>query len=311
MYLYECLTSRRMSWPCRQEAVREAVREPDLSETHPLRLRPTGPGDLDRLHALSLEAVWPHRREDWRFVSGVGRGIAACDETGRVGGCALWWPHGEAAGSVGMVIVSPALQGRGTGRRLMRAILDEAGPRRLLLNATSDGRSLYESEGFLAAGTVRQHQGLASHYSEASDECVRPMTGADRDAVLALDAAASGADRSRMLDALAAEAWGHVHDHRGTVTGFAFARAFGHGHLLGPLIAPGDDAAIALARPSLARHTGAFLRVDTPVAEGAFPAFLAASGLAQVDEVLTMVRGASFAPRGPARIYALAAQALG
>lgn len=296
--------------------VREAVRNPDLSETHPLRLRPTGPGDLDRLHALSLEAVWPHRREDWRLVSGFGRGIAACDETGRVEGCALWWPHGETSGSVGMVIVSPALQGRGTGRRLMRAILDEAGPRRLLLNATPDGRHLYESEGFVAAGAVRQHQGIASHSSvspspTAPNVRVRPMTSADRDAVLALDAAASGADRSRMLDALATEARGHVHDHRGEITGFAFARAFGRGHLLGPLVAPDDDDAIALAGPSLARHAGAFLRVDTPVAEGAFPAFLAASGLGRVDEALTMVRGGSSAQQGPARIYALAAQALG
>lgn len=292
-----------------------------MSETHPLRLRPTGPGDLERLHALSLEAVWPHRQEDWRFVSGFGRGIAACDETGRVGGCALWWPHGEAAGSIGMVIVSPALQGRGTGRRLMRAVLDEAGPRRLLLNATPDGRRLYESEGFAAAGAVRQHQGIASRSSvfplplpplrEAPDGRVRPMTGADRDAVLALDAAASCADRSRMLDALAAEARGHVLECRGTITGFAFARAFGRGHLLGPLVAQDDHGAIALARPSLARHAGAFLRVDTPVAEGAFPAFLAASGLARIDEVLTMVRGGSPAPQGPARIYALAAQALG
>lgn len=292
-----------------------------MSETYPLRLRPTEPRDLDRLHALSVEAAWPHTRADWRFVSGFGRGIAACDETGRIGGCALWWPCGEAAGSVGMVIVTPALQGRGTGRRMMRAILEEAGPRRLLLNATPDGRRLYEQEGFVATGTVRQHQGIASPspasplpaspLPEGSDGRVRPMTGADRDAVLALDAAASGADRSRMLDALAAEAPGHVIDHRGTVAGFAFTRAFGRGHLIGPLIAPDDDTAIALARPSLARHAGAFLRVDTPSAEGAFPAFLAASGLAPVAEALTMMRGGRSAPRGSARIQALAAQALG
>ncbi len=282
-----------------------------MSDTPPLLLRPTEPGDLDRLHALSLEAAWPHSREDWRFMSGLGHGIAACDEAGRVGGCAFWWPQGETAGSVGMVIVTPALQGRGTGRRLMRVILEQAGPRRLLLNATPDGRRLYEQEGFVATGTVRQHQGIASPRPMAPDGHVRPMTGADRDAVLALDAAATGADRSRMLDALAAESRGDVLDDRGTITGFAFARAFGRGHLLGPLIAPYDDAAIALAGPSLTRHTGAFLRVDTPVAGSAFPVFLAASGLVPVDEALTMMRGGSPEPQGPAPIYALAAQALG
>ena len=60
-----------------------------------------------------------------------------------------------------MVIVAPGLQGQGIGRRLVRAVLDTAPSKTLLLNATVSGLRLYESEGFRAVGTIYQYQGIA------------------------------------------------------------------------------------------------------------------------------------------------------
>ena len=60
---------------------------------------------------------------------------------------AMRWLFGADGGAVGMVIVSPDLQGRGIGRRLMEAILFGLEHRRLLLDVfQAPDRTLTEAE---------------------------------------------------------------------------------------------------------------------------------------------------------------------
>src|SRR5262249_39449101 len=122
-----------------------------------LQLRVLEEKHLAAAHALSLAVGWPHRPRDWHAVFRFGNGVAICDAGKRVLGTAMLWPLGASFGAVGMVIVAPELQGQGIGRRLVRAVLDTAPDRTLLLNATASGLRLYESEGFRAVGTVCQH----------------------------------------------------------------------------------------------------------------------------------------------------------
>ena len=121
--------------------------------------RPMREADLPAAHALSQAVRWPHRPEDWRFALRLGPGFVA-EEDGAVVGTALCWHQGPHHGSLGLIIVSPAHQGRGIGRRLMHLVLDELGDRCTVLNATVAGQPLYESLGFRAIGTLHQHQGL-------------------------------------------------------------------------------------------------------------------------------------------------------
>lgn len=68
--------------------------------------------DIAAAHALTVELKWPHRADDWRFVAQAGAGFVA-EATEGVIGTALYWTYGTERASLGMVIVSPAWQGRG------------------------------------------------------------------------------------------------------------------------------------------------------------------------------------------------------
>ena len=67
-----------------------------------------------------------HRAEDWQFVAGIGEGFVA-ERDSRVVGTVLCWKYGERTSSLGMVIVSPAHQGFGIGRKLTEMALGALG----------------------------------------------------------------------------------------------------------------------------------------------------------------------------------------
>jgi ribosomal protein S18 acetylase RimI-like enzyme len=278
-----------------------------------IAIRPMAESDLDQLHQLSIGVGWPHRPEDWRLVIGLGQGIVACDAIGRVLGSAMWWPFGESFATVGMVITSPRLQAQGAGRELMEMIFTQTGSRDLRLTSTKAGYRLYRSLGFEAIGRVFQHQGKALPPSVpvAAPPGLRPVVPGDLAALVALDASAYGADRSRVITALLATSVGTLLERDGAVVGFALCRPFGRGHVVGPIVAEDDEMAMALLSPHVETHQGEFLRVDTAQEQGAFGAFLESCGLTIFDTVTPMIRGRSHGPDGAARIFGLVNQALG
>ena len=111
--------------------------------------------------AVSLSAAlgWPYREEDWRFAFELGHGVAV-ETDGGLAATALWWPYEKSFASIGMIIVAPALQGRGIGRMLMDELLRQADGRAIVLNSTREGYRLYERLGFVPCGQVNQHQAV-------------------------------------------------------------------------------------------------------------------------------------------------------
>lgn len=273
-------------------------------------IRPLTEADIEAVHGLSVEVGWPHRADDWRLVLELGHGVVACDDAGRVMGSAMWWPFGEELATIGMVIVSPRMQARGTGRRVMREIFSAAGTRALRLVATAAGQRLYESEGFRATRMIAQYQGVADAAAAVADSRVREAQEADWPLIAALDAEAYGGDRSRMLAALRRVGRTFVLEEGGRIAGFSICRPFGRGHVVGPLVAADAGQAVALASPHVRAHAGSFLRLDTPERDGPLVAFAEACGLSNVDRVVQMTRGTPPAT-GPARVFALTSQALG
>lgn len=236
---------------------------------------------------------WPYREADWRFAFDLGSGFAA-EVDGRLVATAMWWPHGETHASVGMIIVDPGMQGQGLGRALMGKLLHEARNRTVFLNSTQEGLPLYTRLGFVARGQVFQHQAVlpAETVLSTTPAGVRPMQAADGERVRRLDLAATGMDRTALLDALFEAGTTMVIDRGLGVSAYACAREFGHGVVIGPVVAMGaGNAADAMDLiAALAGHArGRFLRIDVPEGSG-LSAWLAGIGLPCVGHAVPMVR---------------------
>lgn len=264
------------------------------ADANAISYRPFTEADLQAAHRLSVDVQWPHRIDDWRFVLRAGAGFVAEDETGVIG-TALYWKFGEDRGSLGMVIVSPAHQGKGIGRRLMEQLLNALDKRLTFLHATSAGQPLYEKLGFAAVGGLHQHQS-ASFKPESilleKEDTLRALTKADLPRLVELASQASGLDRSAVLPDLMAVADGVGVERDGQLVGFSLFRPFGRGFAIGPIVAPGSDQqylAKALVTHWLAANEGAFVRLDTPADSGLSPWF-ESIGLPVVSSVVKMAR---------------------
>ncbi|WP_342630209.1 GNAT family N-acetyltransferase [Nguyenibacter vanlangensis] len=270
-------------------------------------------GDLPDAALLSKALGWPHRLEDWDFMLRQGHGLVATLENGAVIGTILWWPFGTRYATVGLVIVANAWQGHGIGRTLLATVRRLLPGYSLYLNATPAGQPLYEKLGFIPTGIVEQHQGngvSAPIVPLEPGHRLRPVVQQDLQELAALDGAATGMDRARLIEDLVATAKGVVIDTGDGIVGYSFCRKFGWGWLIGPVAAATPIGARALIAHWIGTHGGEFLRVDIPAACG-LSSWLDDMGLIRVDTVNTMSTDAMTpAPDGPC-YYALTSQAIG
>ncbi len=276
--------------------------------------RPMTPADLPHVHALSAELRWPHRPADWAQTFVHSEGIAA-ERDGQIVATGQRWLWGPAHATIGLVIVSPACQGRRIGHRLMTALLDGLEDRTVLLHATAEGRGLYERLGFVRTGEMRQHQGIALSPPLVALQPgwrLRPAGLNELPALQALDAASRGMPRDALIaDLLQSADACVVLDRENEPVGFAMLRRFGRGHAIGPVVAPDADGAKALIAHLAGVNAGQFTRIDIDFESG-LAEWLESIGLLRVDAPTTMVRGAPLAvpPAGPT-LFALVTQAVG
>lgn len=268
--------------------------------------------DVHAAAELCIEQQWPHREEDLALFLSIGEGIVA-EADGKVIGTIMGWKFGEAFATLGMVIVTNAMQGRGLGRKLMDAMLEGLSGRTVILNATAEGLPLYRKLGFEELGVVCQHQAVAPAQPLVQlrrGERVRPMGAADGEALDALYTKASGMQRKTVLDAYQAEGSTVVLCREHEQTGFAVLRRFGRGWAIAPVIAPDQTGAKALIAHWLGTQSGSFCRIDIPESSGLGP-WLEELGLPEVGRVTTMALGPAPVADDTIRTFAIAAQALG
>ena len=266
---------------------------------------------VTRAVELSTALGWSYRQEDWAFAVALGKG-AVIENAGRLVATAMWWPFGESHATFGMIIVSPSLQGRGVGRRLVLELLRQAGDRTVLLNSTREGRRLYEQLGFVPYGRIHQHQGMLSDDLTPAGPAmgIRAAQRVDFEPIANLDEHVTGMRRRELLKALFDLGSVAVVDRLDFVQGYACSRRFGRGYVIGPVIATDATDAKALIAELASRLAGEFVRVDVP-ADSELSSWLEIAGLKQVDQVVSMHRGPRPTDHGDGRLFALASQSLG
>jgi GNAT superfamily N-acetyltransferase len=259
---------------------------------------------------LSQEMAWPYRREDWEFAATVGQGLVL-ERAGEVIGTAMWWNYGQAYATAGMIIVTASAQGGGYGSRLFKGLLEATDGRNVLLNSTEEGLALYRRRGFTAWGTVLQHQGqLNVAVTPGARDDIRAATVTDLPAIQALDERATGMPRFSMVTALANVGTVVLIERAGQVAGYAIARKFGRGYVVGPCAAESAQDARLLILAQLAKLQGQFVRIDV-YAEHGLGDWLESLGLSRVGHATAMVKGRRPVSDGAARMYALANQSFG
>ena len=273
-------------------------------------VRPLTTRDLPACLSLSAARGWPREERKWRLLLGAGEGLGIDAPEGGLAGCVVLTTFGDRAAALGMMLVAPAHERRGLGRRIVEAALARAGARTTLLHATAAGQPLYERTGFVAAGHVVKHVGPGRFPAAPPPDGLelRPLEPDDRAAVHALDEAAFGAPRTKLLDLLLPACDRALVARRG-------GRPVGYGALwdnlgiatLGPIVAEDDDAALALAA-ALAAGERRTVRIDVPAHHAALRAWAVAAGITPLPDAPRMIHGPELGGRG---VHALAAQAFG
>jgi predicted N-acetyltransferase YhbS len=285
----------------------------DMPVSDGVSLRAMEARDLEAAEGLTADVRWPHRASDWEQAFRHGEGLVA-ERDGKVVGTGLRWRWGPRHATLGLIIVSPACQGRRIGHRLMSALLEGLDQCSVLLHATAEGRGLYERLGFVRIGELRQHQGTALPSPPIALDAgwrLRPAGQADLDALAALDAQARGMPRRELIADLFASAEATVMlDHDDRARGFAMLRRFGRGHVIGPVVAASDTGARALIAHLSGLNAGRFTRIDIDFDTG-LGEWLEGIGLLRVDAPTTMVRGRALVTSREARLFAIVTQALG
>ncbi len=208
--------------------------------------------ELDLPAALRLKelARWNQTESDWkRLLCLEPRGCFCATIAGRVVGTTTTTTYGREVAWIGMVLVDPEYRRCGIATRLMHAALDyllKARVTAVKLDATTDGRPVYEKLGFKMETLIERWAGVA----------VSPVTVARstldasaRGEVFALDRLAFRADRSRLIEMLVEDACvaplvARTPD--GLLTGYGLARGGTDAAYVGPLVATISDEATAL-----------------------------------------------------------------
>lgn len=194
--------------------------------------------------ALSSIAGWNQTIGDWRLLLKLSSSSCGVVIDGHLIATATLVCYGQRLGWIGMVLTHPDFRRRGLARGLVARLLEEAerlGVETVKLDATDEGRGLYESLGFRAEQPIERWQ----LRSGCDQERKSPWAALLPD----LDAEACGYDRGPLLARLAA-----VSDAGVANDGYILDRPGRICRYLGPCVAGSQEAAQSLVEDALSRH---------------------------------------------------------
>lgn len=272
-----------------------------------MNLRTMTIADIPAGMRLKDLAGWNQTPADWRyFLESCPRGCFAAEVDGKVVGTAATIVYEEQLAWVGMVLVDPEFRGRGIGTRLLEKTieyLDTIGIRTMKLDATPQGRPIYEKLGFKSEYEIERWLLKRS----VSESTLPPETNTVSPGVLGLDRDVFGADRSNLLRSLAENApeFALVREQNGEVTGYTFGRKGTLADHLGPWMARNPEVAGELLDEFLDRSRRESIFVDALNARPFVARLLLARGFTVSRPLTRMARGPNTYPGRPNLLCAI------
>ncbi len=258
--------------------------------------------------ALSEEAGWNQSADDWRVFlrSGAVFGVRDGDVLVATGAILPY----DGFGWISMVLTAKAARGRGLGTAILKraiAALAETG-RVPVLDATPQGERIYRPLGFEPVAPLWRWRGTSPGGGKAAPGIVR-ATAADRDWIVARDAAAFGASRADLVTGLMVRA-PHLALVMPEANGFVLARPGRAAVSIGPLVADDEASATALLEAALATVSGSVI-IDVPDGRAGIEALLERHGFAREPPYLRLAHRRRGPFGDPARLFAIAGPELG
>lgn len=265
-----------------------------------MQLRTMTAEDIPAGMRLKEISGWNQTAVDWkRFLSASLKGCFVVEVDGMVRGTAATISYEGKFAWVGMVLVDPQYRGKGIGTKLLEraiAYLDEAEIPTIKLDATPQGKPLYEKLGFVTEYEIER---LVLKRPAPSSAVSRHLvarefiTDTQLKAIFDRDREIFGADRSGLLQTLQSDApeftvavWRNGEPH-----GYAFGRHGSFADQLGPWVATEEKVCQDLLETFLPRCNRESVVVDCLKAHPIAGALLRAAGFNYSRPLTRMYRG--------------------
>ncbi|WP_375688422.1 GNAT family N-acetyltransferase [Pseudooceanicola sp. LIPI14-2-Ac024] len=272
------------------------IRRADLSEVEQM------------LDWAAAEGWNPGRDDAAAFHAADPEGFFVAEVEGRPVACISVVNHSPHFAFLGFYICVPEMRGRGLGLDLWRMAIAHAGDRTVGLDGVPAQEMNYVRSGFGRTGATLRMAGPALPEGGG----VRAAEAGDFTGMARLDAAANGVTRPAFLRAWLADTATRrtvVLPGADGIAGLATARLCREGCKVGPVIAPGEDAALALAGAAAAALEADKVIIDVPDSQQGMLARLRGLGFEETFGTARMYRGTP--PAGDGTLFAIATMELG
>ncbi len=271
--------------------------------------------DIPAAMRLKELAHWNQTESDWRRLLKLDpQGCFAAGFDGHVVATTTSTAYEAELAWIGMVLVDPGYRRRGIATQLMRAALDglrARGVATVKLDATPAGRRVYEELGFVHESLIERWQGIARPAAATGCAVLSRKLWSE---LLALDRQAFGADRSTLLDSLAAGSCVApliVSAPNGNLRGYALARRGTTACYVGPLVATDEQAAVTLLDGMLTQLAGRNVYVDFNTSFRVSAEILARRGFIKQRDLIRMRYGRESGAGTSPSIFAIAGPEVG
>lgn len=277
-----------------------------------LKIRTLTEADLDFADAVRGLAGWNQLPGDWlRLLRHDPKGCFIAEWNGRPAGTATTTTYSNDLAWIGMVIVHPDMRRKGIGNALLEHCIEHLqknGVRCIKLDATPLGKTVYDQLGFKDEWSLARWEAEGLAMNDAAAAPIR----ADIDEFQKLDTESFGADRSRMLHALAAQSQTVVQmSPEKQLEGYGMLRPGRNASYLGPSVAANETAGQTIVNSLLALSEGNRLFWDIPDRNCAAVALAKQLGFKQQRVLTRMHLGENTTPGKQGNIWALAAPEIG